>query len=96
MPWTATGPSGRAHGCHSPTRRGTSTSKATIPASTLNYVRELDRAAKGLRRCAIPHVAERGRRLGIRAGTATCVVNLTEDVVGHEGLFLEPWQAVIL
>ncbi|HEY8647695.1 MAG TPA: hypothetical protein VIL77_17640, partial [Gaiellaceae bacterium] len=31
-----------------------------------------------------------------RRGDKTCVLNMTNDVAGHEGETLQPWQGLIL
>jgi alpha-glucosidase len=96
MPWTRTGEEWKNPWLpFTETTRNVEEQRAD-PRSTLNYVRELverRRAFAGASYRTLPSAA------GVWAyarGDVTCVLNLTEDVVGHEGQVLEPWQGVIL
>ncbi len=66
------------------------------PESTLNYVRGLVEQRRTFGDASYRTVPSAAGVWAYARGDATCVVNLTEDVVGHEGLVLEPWQGVIL
>ena len=66
------------------------------PESTLNYVRELLVQRKALGDAPYRTLPSATGVWAYARGDATCAVNLSEDVVGHEGRVLEPWQGVIL
>jgi alpha-glucosidase len=66
------------------------------PGSTLNYVRELVAQRKAFAGAPYRTLPSATGVWAYARGDATCVVNLTEDVVGYEGRVLEPWQGVIL
>jgi alpha-glucosidase len=66
------------------------------PGSTLNYVRELVEQRKRFADAPYRTLPSPSGVWAYARGDATCVVNLTEDVVGYEGRILEPWQGVIL
>jgi alpha-glucosidase len=72
------------------------TEQRADPGSTLNYVRGLIERRKAFGDAPYRTLPSAEGVWAYARGDLTCVVNLTEDVVGHEGVVLEPWQAVIL
>jgi alpha-glucosidase len=66
------------------------------PDSTLNYVRGLVERRRAFADAPYRTLPSAAGVWAYARGDATCVVNLTEDVVGYEGQVLEPWQGVIL
>ena len=96
LPWTPTGAEWQSPWLPLADASRNVEAQRDDPASTLNYVRELIAQRKALAGAPYRTLPSPAGRLGVRAGDATCVVNLSEDVVGYEGRVLEPWQGVIL
>ena len=96
MPWTPSGAEWR-----SPwlplvdTSRNVEEQRAD-PASTLNYVRDLIQRRKAFADEPYETLQSAKGVWAYRRGPTTCVLNMTDDIVGHEGHTLQPWQGLIL
>ncbi|MDX6476088.1 MAG: alpha-glucosidase, partial [Gaiellaceae bacterium] len=66
------------------------------PDSTLHYVRNLIAQRKQFSDESYAPVESVSGVWAYRRGDKTCVLNLTDDVAGHEGTTLQPWQGLIL
>jgi alpha-glucosidase len=64
--------------------------------STLHYVRDLIARRRGFAAAPYRSLASAKGVWAYARGTTTCVLNMTGDVVGHEGHTLQPWQGLIL
>ena len=83
-------------GCRSPIRVATSRSSAPIRRARSTTFAGSSSSARRFGNAPYRTLPSAAGVWAYARGDATCVVNLTEDVVGHEGLVLEPWQGVIL
>ena len=66
------------------------------PDSTLRYVRTLIAERKQFADNSYETLESGSGVWAYRRGSQTCVVNLTDDIAGHEGHALQPWQGLIL
>ena len=96
MPWTPSGAEWQSPWLPlSDTSRNVEEQRAD-PASTLNYVRKLIERRKAFADAPYETLPSATGVWAYRRGTATCVLNMTDDIVGHEGHTLQPWQGLIL
>jgi alpha-glucosidase len=96
MPWTRAGEEWKNPWLpFSETTRNVEEQRAD-PDSTLNYVRALVERRRAFADAPYRTLPSAAGVWAYARGDVTCVLNLTEDVVGHEGKVLEPWQGVIL
>ena len=96
MPWTPTGAEWRDPWLPLTDSSRNVEEQRDDPESTLNYVRGLVEQRKAFGNAPYRTLPSAAGVWAYSRGDATCIVNLTEDVAGHEGLVLEPWQGVIL
>jgi alpha-glucosidase len=66
------------------------------PKSTLNFVRDLVARRKQFSDDSYETLKSGSGVWAYRRGDKTCVLNMTDDVAGHEGHTLQPWQGLIL
>ena len=96
MPWTPTGAEWQNPWLPLADSTRNVEEQRADPASTLNYVRELIEQRKAFGDAPYRTLPSAAGVWAYTRGDATCVVNLSEDVVDYEGRVLEPWQGVIL
>ena len=96
MPWTPTGAEWQNPWLPLADSTRNVEEQRADPASTLNYVRELIEQRRAFGDAPYRTLPSAAGVWAYTRGDATCVVNLSEDVVGYEGRVLEPWQGVIL
>ena len=96
MPWTRAGEEWKNPWLpFSETTRNVEEQRAD-PDSTLNYVRALVERRRAFADAPYRTLPSAAGVWAYARGDVICVLNLTEDVVGHEGQVLEPWQGLIL
>ena len=66
------------------------------PDSTLHYVRDLIAKRKEFSDESYETLKSGSGVWAYRRGDKTCVLNMTDDVAGHVGQTLQPWQGLIL
>jgi alpha-glucosidase len=66
------------------------------PKSTLHYVRNLIAQRKQFGDDSYETMKSGSGVWAYRRGDKTCLLNLTDDLAGHEGQTLQPWQGLIL
>jgi len=66
------------------------------PDSTLNFVRDVIAQRKQFSDDSYETLKSVTGVWAYRRGDKTCLLNMTDDVAGHEGQTLEPWQGLIL
>ena len=66
------------------------------PDSTLNYVRTLIAKRKEFSDESYETLKSGSGVWAYRRGDKTCLLNMTDDVAGHEGHTLQPWEGLIL
>jgi alpha-glucosidase len=96
LPWTRSGEEWQNPWLPlSNTKRNVKDQRAD-PDSTLNYVRDLIAQRKEFSDDSYATLKSVTGVWAYRRGDKTCVLNMTDDVAGHEGHTLEPWQGLIL
>ncbi len=96
MPWTASGDE-----WHDPwlpfasTKRNVEEQRAD-PESTLNYVRGLIAKRKEFSDESYETLPSSDGIWAYRRGDKQCIVNMTDDIAGHHGHVLQPWEGLIL
>jgi alpha-glucosidase len=96
MPWTPTGDDWREPWLPlDDTTRNVEDQRAD-PASTLNYVRDLIQRRKEFAGAPYETLPSATGIWAYRRGPVTCLLNMTDDVAGHDGVVLEPWEGRIL
>jgi alpha-glucosidase len=96
LPWTRAGEE-----WHEPwlplanTKRNIEDQRAD-PDSTLHYVRDLIAQRKQFSDDSYETLESVTGVWAYRRGDKTCVLNMTDDMAGHDGHTLQPWQGLIL
>jgi len=95
MPWTRSGDEWRDPWLPLENTTRNVADQRADPGSTLNFVRSLIAQRKHFGDSYEPLKSATGV-WAYRRGAKTCVLNMTYDIVGHEGHTLQPWQGLIL
>jgi alpha-glucosidase len=96
VPWTATGAEWQSPWLPlTDTSRNVEAQRAD-PGSTLWYVRDLIARRRAFATAPYETLPSATGVWAYRRGSVTCVLNMTDDTVGHEGRTLQPWQGLIL
>ncbi len=96
LPWTASGAEWIEPWLPlSDTSRNVAEQRAD-PDSTLNYVRSLIERRRAFANEPYRTLPSATGVWAYARGQTTCVLNMTGDIVGHEGRTLQPWQGLIL
>jgi alpha-glucosidase len=96
LPWTPTGEEWRKPWLPlGSTKRNVEDQRAD-PGSTLHYVRDLIARRKEFSDGSYERLESVRGVWAYRRGDKTCVLNMTDDVAGHDGRTLQPWQGLIL
>jgi alpha-glucosidase len=96
LPWTASGAEWPSPWLPlTDTSRNVEAQRAD-PGSTLWYVRDLIARRRAFAAAPYETLPSATGVWAYRRGAVTCVLNMTDDIVGHEGRTLQPWQGLIL
>jgi alpha-glucosidase len=96
MPWSPSGAEWRSPWLPlDDTSRNVEEQRAD-PDSTLNYVRDLIARRKVFADAPYQTLRSGSGVWAYSRGPFTCILNMSDDIVGHEGRTLQPWQGLIL